>query len=243
MNSQKSTSYKYLLIFITIILILIGCTVKNDIKTSQKSGEITSTQDEPAKLLKDINLTKTGNQNTVTLLANNTLTYTVFKLSKPDRILIDLQDITAAPSLTGKLIKNELITNITWSEKQYNNDKFLRLEIELSSDVTYNASRKGNLLNKKGTCIIVGFSSILHIINIMGKAKKETRKGEFKIMHIGMAVPGKEVLNDLSELMESGKLVPAIDSVYPLEDLANAMRYFEDGHPKAKVVIKVDSDA
>ena len=147
MNSQKSTSYKYLLIFITIILILIGCTVKNDIKTSQKSGEITSTQDEPAKLLKDINLTKTGNQNTVTLLANNALTYTVFKLSKPDRILIDLQDITAAPSLTGKLIKNELITNITWSEKQYNNDKFLRLEIELSSDVTYNASSKGSLLN------------------------------------------------------------------------------------------------
>ena len=136
MNSQKSTSYKYLLIFITIILILIGCTVKNDIKTSQKSGEITSTQDEPAKLLKDINLTKTGNTNTVTLLANNTLTYTVFKLSKPDRILIDLQDIAASPSLTGKLIKNELITNISWSEKQYNNDKFLRLEIELEkSDI------------------------------------------------------------------------------------------------------------
>ena len=65
MNSQKSTSYKYLLIFITIILILIGCTVKNDIKTSQKSGEITSTQAEPAKLLKDINLTKSGNQNIV----------------------------------------------------------------------------------------------------------------------------------------------------------------------------------
>ncbi len=101
MNSQKSTSYKYLFIFITIILILIGCTVKNDIKTSPTSREITSAQDEPAKLLKDINLTKSGNQNTVTLLANNTLTYTVFKLSKPDRILIDLQDITAAPGLTS----------------------------------------------------------------------------------------------------------------------------------------------
>ena len=153
MNSQKSTPYKYLFIFISIILILIGCTVKKDIKTSQTSGEITtadettSAQDEPAKQLKDINLTKSGNQNTVTLLANNTLTYTVFKLSKPDRILIDLQDIAAAPSLTGKLIKNELITNITWSEKQYNNDKFLRLEIELSADVTYNASSKGNLLD------------------------------------------------------------------------------------------------
>ncbi|GAH26787.1 unnamed protein product, partial [marine sediment metagenome] len=31
--------------------------------------------------------------------------------------------------------------------KQYNNDRFLRLEIELSSDVTYNASSKGSLLN------------------------------------------------------------------------------------------------
>ncbi len=151
MNSQKP--YKYLFIFISIILILLGCTVKKDIKTTQSSSEIIPTdketlvQDEPVKQLRDIKLTQSGNQYTVTLITNNTLTYTIFKLSKPDRILIDLQNLIAAPNLTGELLKNELITNITWSDKQYNNEKFLRLEIALSSDVTYNASNKENLLN------------------------------------------------------------------------------------------------
>ncbi len=58
-------------------------------------------------------------------------------------------------------------------------------------------------------------------------------------MHMGAAVPGKEVLNDLAELMESGRMMPAIDRVYPLEKTANAMRYFEDEHAKAKVVIRI----
>ena len=151
MNSQKP--YKYSAILILIILILTACTVKKDIKTTQPSkgiktpDRIASTQKETVKQLKDIKFTQTDNQKTVTLIANNSLTYTIFKLSKPDRILVDLQDLIAAPSLTVELIKSELIKNITWSDKQYNNEKFLRLEIALSSDVTYNASGKENFLN------------------------------------------------------------------------------------------------
>lgn len=147
MNSQKFTPYKYLSIFSLLILILIGCTVKNDIKTSQTTNDLAPEQCIPVNQLKDITLTKSGDQSTVTLEADNTLTYTVFKLSKPDRILVDLQDLSISPNLNDKLFKNELITNITWSDKQYNNEKFLRLEIGLSTDVKYNASSKGNQLN------------------------------------------------------------------------------------------------
>jgi len=147
MNSQKATPYKFLFLLISIILILIGCVAKNDIKTSQTSNKTSPDQNEFVNQLNDIKLTKLGNQNTVTLLANNSLTYTIFKLSKPDRILVDLQDLTTAPSLADKLFKNECVTNITWSDKQYNNEKFLRLEISLSTDMKYNASSKGNLLN------------------------------------------------------------------------------------------------
>lgn len=50
----------------------------------------------------------------------------------------------------------------------------------------------------------------------------------------------KEDLAFITKLIESGKLVPVIDRRYPLDEVAKALSYFEEGQPQGKVVITVD---
>jgi len=48
--------------------------------------------------------------------------------------------------------------------------------------------------------------------------------------------PNKD-LDFMKELFEAGKIVPVIDKRYPLSEVAEALRYFGEGHAQGKVVI------
>jgi NADPH:quinone reductase-like Zn-dependent oxidoreductase len=63
----------------------------------------------------------------------------------------------------------------------------------------------------------------------------------FVSQHVVFLKPAinKTDLATLCELAESGKLVPAIDRTYPLSAAADALRYLEAEHARAKVVLTV----
>ncbi len=46
-------------------------------------------------------------------------------------------------------------------------------------------------------------------------------------------------LSVLRELIESGKVTPAIDRTFPLREAPEAIRYFQEGHARGKIVIAV----
>jgi NADPH:quinone reductase-like Zn-dependent oxidoreductase len=48
-----------------------------------------------------------------------------------------------------------------------------------------------------------------------------------------------QVLLDLKELIEAGRVTPVIDRTYPLSETPEAIRYLEEGHARGKVVITV----
>jgi NADPH:quinone reductase-like Zn-dependent oxidoreductase len=52
--------------------------------------------------------------------------------------------------------------------------------------------------------------------------------------------PNVEDLIFMKELIEADKVVPAIDRRYPLSEVPEALRYYEEGHPQGKVVITLE---
>jgi NADPH:quinone reductase-like Zn-dependent oxidoreductase len=52
----------------------------------------------------------------------------------------------------------------------------------------------------------------------------------------------KEDMDFLAELFEAGKVVPVIDKHVPLSEVAEAIRYLEDGQALGKVVITMEND-
>jgi NADPH:quinone reductase-like Zn-dependent oxidoreductase len=113
---------------------------------------------------------------------------------------------------------------------------------DLIIDIAANIYAKGykQMLEPKGKGILVGFSSALHMVGVILKSKKLLKKHGIIVKSMGGAKTNMEDLKYLGELIESCKITPAIDRVYPLEQTTEAMRYFEEEHAKAKVVITIE---
>lgn len=94
-------------------------------------------------------------------------------------------------------------------------------------------------LNSGGICSIAGFSGMSRLLDhtIMGPMRSSS--GGKKVGLMGIAKINQKDLMFLKELLEVGKIAPVIDSRYPLEKTADAIRYLEGGHARGKVIITV----
>jgi NADPH:quinone reductase-like Zn-dependent oxidoreductase len=59
-------------------------------------------------------------------------------------------------------------------------------------------------------------------------------------MGMMMADAGKDDMTYLRDLMQSGKVTPVIDRTYKLNEIADAIRYLEQGHARGKVAITLE---
>jgi len=90
-------------------------------------------------------------------------------------------------------------------------------------------------LKPVGTCVVAG-GSMLQLIQAAGNGKRISRTGSQKIFVVSLEHNPKDLVF-IKELIESGKVVPVIDGIYPLGKTAEAFRYYEKVHPRGKVVI------
>src|SRR5438094_2115649 len=155
-------------------------------------------------------------------------------------------DVTAVCS-TGKV---DLVRSIGADHViDYTKEDFTkgdqRYDVIFDNVNNHSFSDRRRVLAPNGTCIIAGIGGAgLHseawgrIAGIF-KAGLLARFVPQKFVRYGTKLD-KEDLKLLSDLMQTGKMTPVIDRTYKLSETAEAMRYFEEGHARGKVVIAVE---
>jgi NADPH:quinone reductase-like Zn-dependent oxidoreductase len=96
-------------------------------------------------------------------------------------------------------------------------------------------------LSPNGAYVMVGFGMI-RTMQLMLQGPRITKGTDQTMVHMGGSKTNKGDLAFLKELLEAGKVVPVIDRRYPLSEVPEAIRYYEKGHARGKVVITVQQN-
>ena len=95
-------------------------------------------------------------------------------------------------------------------------------------------------LSPKGRYVMSG-GSMAQMFQAMALGPVISMTGSQKMGNFLARANQKDLLF-IKELLEAGKIVPVIDKRYSLSEVADALRYFGEGHAKGKIVITVDQD-
>jgi len=107
-------------------------------------------------------------------------------------------------------------------------------------------SERRRILNPNGICVMAGVGGagasgsqimgvLLGELNAYAGSKFVSQK-----FSTFLAALNQKDLTALSDLMQAGKITPVIDRTYKLNEIADALRYLEQGHARGKVVIKLE---
>jgi NADPH:quinone reductase-like Zn-dependent oxidoreductase len=94
------------------------------------------------------------------------------------------------------------------------------------------------ILRPTGKYVLVG-GSLGRIFRALLFAPFASMRGTQKFGNLSQK-PNHANLVVMSELLEAGKVVSVIDRCYPLEETAEAFRYFGSGRTQGKIVIVVE---
>jgi NADPH:quinone reductase-like Zn-dependent oxidoreductase len=104
-------------------------------------------------------------------------------------------------------------------------------DIVVDSFWNHTPAQSKRVLERDGTYVIVGAPAGHLLKGFLSSLVPGSR------ITGAMTKGGRDKLDAMAELLASGKVTPVIDRRFPLEEVAAAIRYQEEGHARGKVVI------
>jgi NADPH:quinone reductase-like Zn-dependent oxidoreductase len=123
----------------------------------------------------------------------------------------------------------------------YTRDDFtrggLRYDLILGANAHHSIFDYRRALSRDGIFVMVG-GAMVRILQAASLGPLLSWIGNKKMRFFIAKINGRDLLL-LKDLLEAGKIVPVIDRRYPLGEVAEALRYREEGHAQGKVVITI----
>src|SRR5277367_2312160 len=113
----------------------------------------------------------------------------------------------------------------------------LRYDLILGANAHHSIFDYRRALSRDGIFVMVG-GGFARMLQAMSLGPLLSWIGNKKIRFFIAKINGRDLLL-LKDLLEAGKIVPVIDRRYPLGEVAEALRYREEGHAQGKVVITI----
>jgi len=119
-----------------------------------------------------------------------------------------------------------------------------RYDVVLDNVPNHSLSECRRILTPKGKYIMIGgggpnegrwiapFGRVIHTLLLSPFISQQ--------MGMMLAELNKKDLTVLADMMQAGTVKPVIDRTYPLSQIADAIRYLEQGHARGKVIVTVE---
>ena len=141
--------------------------------------------------------------------------------------------VELARSLGADHVVDYTREDFTRSDRRYD------LMLDIAGSRTWAEYRR--VLTRQATAVIAGAPKggpVLGPLSRVARLRLGAMRGSQKVVFF-IAKLDRPDLEVLRELLEAGKVTPAIDRRYELSEAADAFRYLEEGHARGKVVVTV----
>src|SRR5437868_2612009 len=109
----------------------------------------------------------------------------------------------------------------------------------------HSMTERRRILNRTGICVLAGIGSAGPTQEQLGRIVRGLGAGlwsrftDHKFAQYTTRMDQAD-LKFLSDLMAQGKVTPFVEKTYPMTETAEALRYFDQGHARGKIVITVE---
>ena len=123
-----------------------------------------------------------------------------------------------------------------------------RYDLLFDNVMNHSMSERRRILKPRGICVLAGFGGTApsegQVMSRIARAFGNAFLSRFTDQKFERytTTANQAELKFLSELMAAGKVTPFVEKTYRLRETAEALRYFNEGHTRGKLVITVASD-